>query len=326
MLHKNLLEEFLNYILSPLILVFGLFGNLLGLTLLIERKKLATLGTRRMYIYLFIMDTIYLFNILINFLQHGFNYQVTSYTHITCKLNIYFAYSLANISPMILVYISIERLIEIRYPVKRFVLQKSRNQLIYLFCIISFNVIYYTPFAFEITRKKPIDDPNASETCMFNNISYDSWLSYMDMVNRVLIPFILMTISSILLVYSIFRSRSRVFKNYTTMENRVFKKDLKLAMTSLLLNFFYIVLSLPVSIIELLDYSHIAHELGMSLFYATYSVNFYVVLVSNILFREEFLLFMNIKTKYHSPSSFIIRYTSTIKTKETVEIVSIIES
>lgn len=312
----------LHFILPPLLLVFGSFGNIIGVVLLLQRKKLAILGTRKMYIYLFVVDTVYLLNLLIDYLENGFHLQLNAYSQLTCRLHLFFTYSLANVSPMILVYIAIERLIEIKYPMRRFMLQKNKSQLIYLFLIIGFNIIYYVPFVILIIQSE-FDEQK--RYCHFGEqLQIDSILSFMDLFNRVLMPFILMTISSILLVLSIFRSRKRVYRNYTTMENRVFKKDLRLAFTSLILNLCYIAFNLPISISELMNLSDFYYVFSLYMFYASYALNFYVVLFSNFIFREEFLLFLNFKNNLQS--YYVVRYTTTVKnSKETIELVSFIE-
>ncbi len=50
-------------------------------------------------------------------------------------------------------------------------------------------------------------------------------LNVIDLTNRVIVPFTLMFIFSILITYTIFTSRSRVTSN--TRSNRTFQKDVK---------------------------------------------------------------------------------------------------
>ena len=65
-------KYFLYSIFPPMILTIGLVGNLLGL-LVLTRKRLAKIGPRNIYRYLFLMDSIYLSLILEPYLETEFN-------------------------------------------------------------------------------------------------------------------------------------------------------------------------------------------------------------------------------------------------------------
>ena len=97
------LDYFVQHILPISILVVGSVGNLTGLSLFLFGKKLNKLSIRNMYIYLFSVDTIYLVSILLDYFEMGYSYEMSAYSEYTCKLNTFFRYSFANISPMILV-------------------------------------------------------------------------------------------------------------------------------------------------------------------------------------------------------------------------------
>ena len=53
------MNYFIKYLLPPIIVVLGLFGNTLGVIMII-RKKLKNVGPIMIYVCLFITDTIYL--------------------------------------------------------------------------------------------------------------------------------------------------------------------------------------------------------------------------------------------------------------------------
>ena len=117
------------YILPP-----ELIGNTTGL-FLFRTKKLKNLGPRNMYSYLFTMDSLYLIQILVQYLQNSYNYDFTIQSELFCKMYQYFSYSLCPVSGYILGYISLDRCVAIRAPSKRFILRKTRNQLIYFLSV-----------------------------------------------------------------------------------------------------------------------------------------------------------------------------------------------
>lgn len=282
-------EFFVYFILPPLILILGLFGNLIGLLVLL-RPKLEKIGPRVIYGFLFIMDTFFLIQIIHKYLQIGLNLNLDNVSSFWCKFNRYFNYSQDAISPMLLVYISIEKYISIKYPYKRQILNKTANQIIFSVCCYMFNCVYYLPISFY---QDLVDHSNNSNVtvifCDFISQESQTILSMMDLVNLVIIPFILMVVFSFLLMSSIFRSRRRVMTNYTSGENKTFKRDIKLAITSISLNLIYLILNVPLSIVSFTsNFTDFIFYLCVYIFFASYAVNFYTILFTNSLFRKEF--------------------------------------
>ena len=120
-------EYFINMILPALILLFGLFGNIIGLVAL-SRKNLTKIGPVHVYRLLLTIDSVFLNLVVQKYLQFGFNIPVNKISSLICKITSYFNYSLDGISPMLLVYISIDRFIFIKFSNKT--LRKSYLQVI----------------------------------------------------------------------------------------------------------------------------------------------------------------------------------------------------
>ena len=132
---KTYFQFFINFIFPIVVLVFGVFGNLLGFIVL-ARKHLKQIGPRHVYIYLFISDICYLVQIIITFLYYTFNIHLSILSVMSCKVFIYFNYAFDAISPWLLVYISVEKLISIGYPHKRHLLTEIIS--LNLFTLLSF--------------------------------------------------------------------------------------------------------------------------------------------------------------------------------------------
>lgn len=298
-------QFFIFFLLPPVILVLGFFGNITGV-IVMRSKRLVPMATRRMYSYLFFFDSIYLIHLVINYLELSYGIDITFKSSEACKAHIYLNYSLATISPMILVYISIERYVEIKYPAKRFVMRKNKLQIIYLTVVAGVNLLFYLPFPILIDQNIMIDDENHFIMCSFKDATIDIILSYMDLVNRVILPFVLMIICSCLLTYSIFKSRQKVIVNYASNDNHTFKKDLKLSVTSVLLNLIYVLFCLPISINDFANFSEFNFTLTLYIFYMTYAVNFYIVLMFNSLVRREFLILFRLRSAHEQ--TYVVRY------------------
>ena len=274
------------------ITIFGLgfFGNIMGIVVLLKRK-LIKLGARNTYRYLFITDTIYLIQMFTDSFAFNMGYDVTALSVLSCRVFFHINNSLATLSPMLLVYISLERLISIKYPHKRFILRKPNYQFLYLVLVFAFNLCYYSPFLFYFNFVISKMDPktNISE-CNFADLKSIKTFSYMDLTNRVVTPCVLIMLTSILLILTIFKTRTRVFRHFM-IDNRSYKKDVKFTITSICVNLFYIVLTAPLPIYNIFSdyFSNFAFSFTFYLFCLTYSMNFYLFILFNSLFRKEFV-------------------------------------
>ncbi len=285
----NSLDYFISYIFPILILVLGLVGNYFGYKT-IQRPKMLEIGPRNIYKYLFISDTIFLVQIIVTCLQFSFNTDLTILSNVLCKLWYYLNYSLDTQSSMLLVYISIDRYVSIKLPAQRFFMRKRNNQLIYFVFVFMFNLIYYLP----VTYNYKISEINNTLTCDFNNQYSQHLISYMDLANRIILPTFLIMLFSTLLGTEVIKSKRRILSNFKKEENDFYFKEISIAITLILLNLVYLSLQIPISIYPLFqDYTLMdGYLIAYYLLYLSYSINFYVILLTNSLFRSEFILYL----------------------------------
>jgi len=289
-------QYFINYIFPMTTLGFGLLGNFLGFKVM-QRPKMLEIGPRNTYKYLFISDTIFLVQIIVTYLQLTDNFDLTIISNVICKLWYYLNYSLATQSSMLLVYISIDRYVSIKFPAYRFFMRKRNNQLIYFIFIFMFNLVYYLPVVYNYS----ISETNNTLTCNFNNQYSADLISYMDLANRVILPSLLIMIFSLLLGIEVIKSRRRILSNFKQEENEYFFSNISKAISSIILNMIYLILQMPISIYTFLpnftqSYGYI---FSYYLFYLSYSINFYIIFITISLFRKEFMLFLKSLFKFN---------------------------
>jgi len=117
-----------------------------------------------------------------------------------------------------------------------------------------------------------------------NDIQF--YISLYDFINLLGFPFLLMFIFSSLLILAIFQSRNRVMRNIA--EQRNFKQDIRFSVTSLSLNINFLILNLPLSIINFdTTFSDFEFILCLYIFFCNYAINFYVILFTNSMVRKE---------------------------------------
>jgi len=277
--------------MAPIIFIIGLVGNLFGLLVLL-RKNLAKIGPRGMYRFLFVMDIINLFSIIVNYLNSAFNLNLLIISKYACKLCIYLTIWLGTIPPYILIYISVEKIIATKYPSRKYFLRKTETQVIYFLIILSLNSVYnlITIFVTDIIMI-PIENSTTTtiSVCGFiNNHFLFTTFNWMDNVNRQIIPNILMITSSIIFLNSIWNLNQRIAQNFGTNQN--LKKKISQIISLIILNISYIIFPLPISVVAYF-YTPNNIEFLASFYFRmiAYSINFYVLLFTNSLFREEFL-------------------------------------
>jgi hypothetical protein len=309
-MNKEMLETLVYHLLPPMILIFSFIGNSLGI-IVMNRKELLKIGPIRMYQYLFIVNLIISLFILDNYLVYTRGIGFSIITSFTCKLTSFIGYPISPLVPIIMVYIVLERYLSIKYPVESNFLRRNSTQLIYILTIIicNFIIFSYVPFVSNIEFKNNINNNNNT-----NNISCEIISPKFKAISFiifglicVLIPFSLILIFSILLIYKIFNSRTKLKTFYSPRENSLFQKDVKIAFIIISTNCITAVLF---AIIIIINFYHITYGtfskreiiIFSNLFYLHYFGHFYYFLITNSMFRKGFYSLICFKTNKYIDS------------------------
>ena len=95
---------FVRFLLAPSILVLGLLGNCLGVATFIRKKfKNFQYGPKNIFIYLLIIDSLYLIQIVNNYLIYAYKIDTFASSEWACKSYFFFNYSLDPVSAYLLV-------------------------------------------------------------------------------------------------------------------------------------------------------------------------------------------------------------------------------
>jgi len=122
-------------------------------------------------------------------------------------------------------------------------------------------------------------------------ISFDLQLTitYIDDINRELVPGTLMVCFSSMLVAAVFRSRRRVASS--VKDRKRLRRDVRLAANCFLMNFTFLILNTPNTVAYLYptssDWSFNLVLWITYTFFFCYGINFYIIIVCNSLFRAE---------------------------------------
>ena len=99
-------------------------------------------------------------------------------------------------------------------------MRKKRTQIIFFLAWTTTSLIFYVavPFCYEIVNyNSDVENSSVSLGCDFIDYNSQMIASYMDLTMRDILPFMVMSIFSILLIISIFRTRMRLMTERTTV-------------------------------------------------------------------------------------------------------------
>ncbi len=258
----NVGEFFVYYVLGPLVFVVGMVGNLTALVVFFK-GKLKNIGPVLTYKLLFLSDIWYMLQLVILYLDYPFKVYFRDLSSLACKLYFYFSFQGDAISPLLLVYISIEKFISIGYSTKRRILTSERNQALYFFCVLLYCSVcnIFVPFWVDLISQESnnqtfsINETNSSnmsyKICSYVSYEAQQIISYFNIINRQLIPSILMICFSCLLVSVIFKSRSRVASSLK-QQNRI-DRDVKFAFNCFAMNLIFFICNTPASVANLIS-------------------------------------------------------------------------
>ena len=285
---RNLIEFGINVTFPASILILGLIGNSFGFKIFLN-KKISQIGPINVYRFLFLNDILIVIQIIVSYLEMVFYFNITNTSSLVCKLFFFLNYSLSALSSMFLVYISIERIFLLMHSTKyRKLFKNKKYQNMFIIFAYAYNFIYYIPTIVGLDISEL--DFNETFSCTYITYNYQLIISYMDLFNRCILPFGLMISISIVFITLIFKSRRRVIQNGSLTENKKFYKDVKLSVSSILFNIYFLISNLPISIVLFIpDYYNFTflYSLTFWLFYSGYAFNFYIFFFTNSVFRKQ---------------------------------------
>jgi hypothetical protein len=241
-----------------------------------------------------------------------FHIDLHNQTNFFCQVDIYFSTFLASISNYLLVFITLDRFVRISFPARFKFLDKIEFQITLIFIDYVFNILY--PMGYIWNKKFNITVQNGS---LFTNDSSSSIvvntecielagvhkIDLMVLINSVIVPFALLLLFSLATILGVFRSRIRMAQGGAS--NALSRRDIKFAVTSIVLNVTFLALNLPQKIYFNVNNSRMNTQtmevtillnnfLGLLVnFY--YASDFFVQLATNSIFREEFLKVLDLK-------------------------------
>jgi hypothetical protein len=306
---------------SLTIILVGMITN--GLSYAIYSRKSFARDSASFYSRLLLVcDTVGLFHYLIEAsLSIGFGMNLNASSSLACTLLYYMLFSIAAVSPWLLVLISFDRMVCIVWPMRLLALTKRRFQALASIAMFAYNFVYYVELAifreyFEYAQSLPASNDTAWSTRQCEWSSYGRQvITIMDTINFTVLPFLCMCATSGLTLNAIYSSRARLIaarrfgssqKQLNTNDvgsssgsvSRIrrnaqrAKKDLQFVFTSCMLNLAFLLMTLPANvdnymIIEDNSSRALVGAVCNMLYYGNHASFFFINLFANKRFRSE---------------------------------------
>ncbi|CAF1289548.1 unnamed protein product [Rotaria sordida] len=304
-------------IIGCLLIIVGGIGNTLS-ALTLSRKKLRTQVTSIYLIALALSDLGNVFFSVLNFylVRIDPNRNMRLYSNISCKFHIFFTYYFINLSPTLLVAVSVQRYLAIakHHYSKKHCTVKNAYTLIGLICLISFFIELHWAIFYElqIIPIKQISTSSSSSstnrTILYRRVcnissNYPKYLQfrshilgYIQWFFFTLCPFIIMLILNSLILNVITSSR-RIQQQHTNQKNQRKKiKQRNLTIMLLSVSCVFILLTAPAS--TFMAFGHLFKNLhgrnSQSLwtmfsliYYTNTAANFLLYFLTANVFRQE---------------------------------------
>ena len=287
----------------------GTLSNILAF-IVFSRKKFENTVFATYFRALLVIDTIGLLYLTIGkFLHFEFNINLRDLNIVLCRITMPIAYSIPSISAYLTAIISFDRWLSIAKPSVLPIRKKIKFQIHVCMIIILVNFIYNGQLFFSYLSFNPLHDPKF-KVCLIPN---ENLLSTMDFLNATILPFTLMILFTFLTVNAVFVSRNKIrqaARNEFHARNPLpssfdlsRKKDIKFAITSIMLNIIFLLLNGPFTLTYFV-FNNFLRRFGqlefvkfmLLLSYLNHAGVFFINLAVNTQFKEE-LLNLYLETK-----------------------------
>ena len=291
----------LKWIFVSLILIVGLIGNTLGFLVFILAKN-RKLPSHIIYIAMAATNIAYLTYAITESL---IDIDLVNHSEYLCRFNSYVSYAVYPIANWLLSIISLDKYLSIKMMRNSKLIKSNFVQIMLVILITLYNLLLNSPILFLSSLQNHTNylNNNSSIICKCKQFEkYDILIETIQLVNSISLPFIFIFLFTALLIYVIFKSRVHMIRLTNRVNRGKFKKDIQFAVSSIFMNFMFVLLGLPVGVYEALysTYDTDVYTVLICLFYASFSIQFFVLFFSNSIFRNEALVVFRLKSKYSS--------------------------
>lgn len=288
-------EYFLDKIYPLILVVISILGNSLVI-IIYSQKYFKNLASRNIWRLIALIDMFCVLQIFKHIMSNVFDIYIYLITPLLCKLVSFFSH-FGTISAWLHAYLTAELVCTITLPT---VVKRFRHLYNYIIgAIFLLNCLFYAQRFFYTDIIRTDNQTYCGDMEKFKEV-FQVFL-WIDFINSTMLPFLLMILSSFVLIHTIFKSHAKLTKSYSKVLKRKLLKNIRFSITLVVLNLTFIVLNMPIHLYFLLEgTSNLWFSFFDDLYYSCYAINFFVLFIVNPVFRRElFGLVSSITGEFH---------------------------
>ena len=285
--------------------LIGLPANILAF-IIYSREKFRNISFSIFFKALIISDTLtLLLGDLPKFLRKRFDINIKTLSLETCRLFYLIPYAVPATSAWLIVIISIDRLVSIKMPQRFLFRKKTSFQILACLGTFVYNILLYTQlnFSYLVFSYSYNNMTSLNETTIVCQEISDDVLSWLDLFNSTVVPFLFMLVFTLVTLKHIFDSRKKAMahqSNNTTVSantTNISSKDRFFATTSIFLNIFFFITNIPLPVYGLvityvtnidLSADYIFSSFTHFIYYLNFASTFFISYFTNSIFHKAF--------------------------------------
>ncbi len=293
---------------SPIILFLGLTGNVMSFVIFSTTSQRYSIFSFLLRI-LSVVDSFVLCSSLTRFWIIGqFDVDIRTINIVACRMDSFLLYASSDMSGWVLSVVAVERLIAVAQPHKHQTLFNKKTVTVTLICISLSLIAVNCPMFFMLNINLKILGNDTTQSCSGNDsfkyLYYKVW-PFMDMLVFCIIPFTIISLSNLSIIYNILKFVSR--RNIISSANQQGNRVSSVTITLLLVSFVYLVCTFPIVLLNVIwdNGAKTLEESAMRKLYFNLadllwtlncSINFLLYCVTGPDFRKELMkMFMKMK-------------------------------
>jgi len=301
----------INRWICPIILIFGLSGNILNL-IIFTRQTFLKQSCSLYFLCISLNNiTMYLIGLTTRIIDDGFQLNlIYNNTNIYCKIRNYLVYTLFSISSWLLVLVSFDHLFSINQSTLQRQFYCSYRMafklisLIILICIlVHIHMLIFYGYYLKLDSYNQL-----ILTCTTNGFVYNLFFPFFILIFYSLLPPLLMSIINILTIKNFRKSRRQInsLTMFSLSRTMKIRRDINQLIKVLTLQIFILILfTIPHSIYWLYiaftllnntiktnltrEYEKFSLNIVRILLYINYGSSFYIQIIISKIFRQEFI-------------------------------------
>ena len=235
------------------------------------------------------------------FLRIKFAINIRTLSLEACRLFYLIPYAVPATSAWLIVIISIDRLVSIKMPQRFLFRKKTSFQILACLGTFVYNILLYTQLDFSYLVFSFSYDNNTSlnETVIVCQGISDDVLSWLDLFNSTVVPFLFMLVITLITLKHIFDSRKKAMahqSNSTTVSantTNISSKDRFFATTSIFLNIFFFITNIPIGVYPFISNfnpstNYIISNFSLFIYYLNFASTFFISYFTNSIFYKAF--------------------------------------